>query len=184
MKIFRRSIAVFVVLGALFAVVGAQQVAAQSSVLLTEEQQRQLQTNCTTIKSSLSQLHASDALLRVNRGQIYEAMKSRLMDRFNARLTSNSLDARGLISTTQDYQEALERFRSNYQQYERQLAALIRIDCVENPQSFYTTLQDAREKRGQVYETVTAMDQLIDDYRTGVSDFRLNFERISGSDEE
>lgn len=183
MKTVGRITAVFVVLGALFAVIGAQQAAAQSSPLLTEEQQRQLQINCTTIKSSLSQLHASDALLRVNRGQIYESMKSRLMDRFNGRLTSNSLDAKGLISTTQDYQESLERFRSSYQSYERQLATLIRIDCVENPQDFYVTLQDTREKRTKVHETVTQLHELIDDYRSGVDDFRVNFERISGREE-
>jgi hypothetical protein len=39
---------------------------------------------------------------------------------------------------------------------------------------------DARIKRNTVHEDVTRLNQYIDDYRTAINDFMLNFERVTG----
>lgn len=158
-------------------VVGAQTFAVTQ---LSEEQKTQIKDNCVAVKSTLNQLHASDALLRVNRGQIYESVGAKLMNRFNGRLSSNGLDIKGLSLVSTNYQTALSNFRSDYQSYERQLSTAIAIDCTKDPQAFHLALEDARAKRKVVHDDVVKLHRYIDDYRSAVNDFKLNFERLSG----
>jgi hypothetical protein len=147
---------------------------------LSDDQINRIQANCLSIKGSLNQLHASDALLRVNRGQIYESVGTKLMNSFNSRLSNNSLDNKGLVVVTNQYQTALTTFRSDYQAYEQQLSATIRIDCSKEPTAFHNALLDARVKRDIVHTDVTRLNQYIDDYRSAVNDFMINFERVTG----
>lgn len=153
---------------------------AEAQSTLTNEQLQRISANCSAAKTTLNQLHASDALLRVNRGQIYELMSTRLMNNFNARLTSNNLDAKGLQVVTTSYKTALDTFRSDYQAYERQLSTAIRVDCDKQPAEFHYAVQDAREKRAKVHQDVIRLHQYIDDYRSAVNDFYINYERTTG----
>jgi hypothetical protein len=153
--------------------------AQSTSVVLSPEEESRIRANCVSIKSTLNQLHASDALLRVNRGQIYESMATNLMDRFNARLGSNDLDNKAMLTDTSTYRTALASFRSHYISYEQRVSQALRIDCETEPSSFYNTLQSARALRADVHEDVRNLHQLIDDYRSSVGDFLVNYERIS-----
>jgi len=151
-----------------------------SAADLTDEQLARINANCLTIKGSLNQLHASDALLRVNRGQIYESMGTKLMNNFNGRLGSNGLDNKGLTAVTDSYQTALSTFRADYQTYERQLSVAIRVDCTKDAMGFHDAIEDARIKRAKVHTDVQRLHQYIDDYRLSINDFMLNFERVTG----
>jgi predicted translin family RNA/ssDNA-binding protein len=155
------------------------QTAHAQSTALTSEQIEHIRSNCTSIKSTLNQLHASDALLRVNRGQVYESMASKLMDPFNSRLSNNRLDARATSAVTASYRTALGSFRKDYQEYEEKLSSAIRIDCINEPQSFYSTIEQARVNLAKVHDDVTKLHRYIDDYRSAVGDFLLNYERVS-----
>jgi len=166
-----------VVTAASFSIAGFQN---SSAADLTPEQKSRIQSNCTSIKGSLNQLHASDALLRVNRGQIYESLGTKLMSSFNSRLSNNSLDNKGLVAVTNSYQTALATFRNDYQSYEQQLSAAIRIDCTKNASGFRDALESARTKRATVRADIVRLNQYIDDYRSAVNDFMLNFERVTG----
>lgn len=157
----------------------AAQTAHAQSTTLTPEQIEHIRSNCVTIKSTLNQLHASDALLRVNRGQVYESMASKLMDPFNSRLSNNRLDSKATSVVTASYRSALDSFRADYKSYEEKLSQAIRIDCSSDPEKFYTTIEQARVLRTKVHEDVGKLHRLIDDYRTVVDDFLLNYERIS-----
>lgn len=146
---------------------------------LTPEQTEHIKANCISIKNSLSQLHASDALLRVNRGQVYESMATKLMDAFNSRLASNRLDNKAMSTVTTNYRSALSTFRSDYIAYEQKLSETIRIDCTTKPNTFHNSLLEARTLRGTVHEDVLKLHRLIDDYRLSVGDFLLNYERVA-----
>ncbi|MDB5160520.1 MAG: exported protein of unknown function [Candidatus Saccharibacteria bacterium] len=148
---------------------------------LSADQVSRISANCLSIKGSLNQLHASDALLRVNRGQIYESMGSKLMGNFNARLGNNGLDNKGLVVVSDEYQTALATFRNDYQAYEKQLSTTIKIDCSKDQVGFHTALLDARTKRTTVHDDILHLNQYIDDYRSAVNDFMLNFDRVTGS---
>jgi len=158
--------------------VSAQTAHAQSTQL-TGEQIEKIRSNCTSIKSTLNQLHASDALLRVNRGQVYESMASKLMSPFNSRLSSNRLDSKAPSAVTDTYRSSLDTFRNNYREYEVKLSSAIRINCIDQPEQFHTTIQEARILRSKVHDDVLKLHRNIDDYRTAVGDFQLNYERVS-----
>ncbi len=146
---------------------------------LTPEQTQRIKSNCVAIKGSLGQLHASDALLRVNRGQVYESMATRLMDAFNDRLSSNQLDNRAMTTVTTNYRNALATFRTDYIAYEQKLSDAMRIDCATQPNTFHTTVEDARKLRAAVHTDIQKLHRYIDDYRGSVGDFLLNYERVA-----
>lgn len=155
------------------------QTAHAQSTSLTADQIEHIRSNCTSTKSTLNQLHASDALLRVNRGQVYESMASKLMDPFNSRLGNNRLDAKATLAVTVSYRTALDSFRNDYKAYEEKLSSAIRIDCIDEPELFYNTIEQARVNRAKVHDDVTKLHRYIDDYRSAVGDFLLNYERVS-----
>lgn len=143
------------------------------------ETQTSIQNSCTEIKNTLARLEVSDKLLRVNRGQVYESMAKKLMDRFNARLGSNSLDNRAMLTVTTSYRSLLDTFRSDYISYNSKLNEAMRVDCVADPVRFAHTIADARTMRATVHQDVLKLHRAIDDYRMAVGDFLLNYERIS-----
>jgi hypothetical protein len=177
-RLLKVPVLAFLVIGA-SVFVGTSLVHAQSATVLTQDQESHIQANCVSIKNSLNQLHASDALLRVNRGQIYESMATKLMDTFNSRLGSNSLDNKAMVTVTGNYRTQLNSFRSDYINYEQKLSAAINIDCTTKPTEFYNAVEDARTLRNTVHSDVIKLHQLIDDYRSSVGDFLLNYERVS-----
>jgi len=130
-----------------------------------------IKSNCVSAKNTLNRLHASDALLRVNRGQIYESMSTKLMTRFNDRAQSNHLDTKALVGATTSYGTALATFRTNYQSYEEQLSNALRIDCTKEPAAFYDAVASARSKRSQVHDDVTVLHRHIDDYTAAFAQF-------------
>ena len=158
---------------------GTSVVQAQAVGILSDEQKQKIVDNCVSIKNSLNQLHVSDALLRVNRGQIYESLSSKFMDRFNSRLDNNSLDNKSMLTVTGNYRTQLTAFRTNYISYEQKLTAAINIDCTDKPTEFYNTVEDARTLRNTVHVDVIKLHQIIDDYRSTVGDFLLNYERLA-----
>lgn len=155
------------------------QTAHAQSTALTSDQVEHIRSNCTSIKNTLNQLHVSDALLRVNRGQMYESMASKLMDSFNSRLNNNRLDAKATSAVTVSYRNALATFRTDYIAYEEKLASALKVDCVNQPELLYTTTEQARVLRAKVHEDVLKLHRYIDDYRSVVGDFLLNYERLS-----
>jgi len=153
---------------------GVQAVNAQTAVL-SEKQVELIRKNCQSAKSTLSQLHASDALLRVNRGQVYESLSTRLIEPFNSRLGNNGLDNKATNTVAMNYRTALDAFRSNYRLYEQELSAALKIDCHQSPVAFHESVERARERRKQVNNSVIRLHRVIDDYRLAVDDFMLNY---------
>lgn len=174
----RVSLLAFVIIAASLLWVGSARAIASAD--LSDEQLGRIQANCLSIKGSLNQLHATDGLLRVNRGQLYESLGTKLMNNFNSRLGNNGLDNKGLIAVTQGYKNAQTTFINDYISYEQQLSSVIRIDCAKDPKPFHDGVESARVKRAAVHTDVVRLHKYIDDYRSAVSDFMLNFNRVTG----
>lgn len=124
----------------------------------------QISGSCLTTKNSLNQLHSSDALLRVNRGQIYESMHAKLMDKFNLRLVNNNISNEQFKVIAQDYSNALNAFRLNYITYEEQFAKTLNIDCNKQPKQYYKAVIKTRDLRVGVHNDVVKLNELIDQY--------------------
>ncbi len=131
--------------------------------------------SCTLAKNTLNQLHASDALLRVNMGQIYESMSTKLMSKFNTRVSNNKFDNSNLASITNSYNSTLDTFRSDYIKYEEQLTSANNIDCKKQQVSFYDAVSSARNDRIQVHDDVVKMNQYIDQYQAAVNQFEKDY---------
>ena len=156
-------------------------IASAQDTPMTDAQINQIKTSCLSAKGTMTQLHANDALLRVNRGQMYESMATKLMTRFNDRVDSNHLNSKYLVSVTQDYNTALTTFRSDYQAYEESLSSALKIDCTKEPVSFYDAVADARTKRAQVHGDVLKLHQYIDQYKTAFDEFVTGLVDLTGS---
>lgn len=154
-------------------------VSAQNA-LVTGQQIEQIQVNCLSNKNTLNQLHASDALLRVNQGQIYESMTTKLMERFNSRVASSRLNNDNLVVAVDNYKTALGMFRLDYKKYEEHLSAAISINCIEQPVEFYNAVADARILRSQVHNDVVILDQYIDQYQLSLDQFEKDYQSIFG----
>jgi len=154
---------------------------AMADTTLTSDQQQSIVANCSLIKNTLNQLHVSDALLRVNRGQFYESMASKLMERFNTRLANNSINNNAFVSVTNDYNATLDSFRSDYQSYEEQLSAAIAVDCSAHPVLFSQDVSDARTKRIQVHADVIKLNQDITNYQIALTDFSNSYQQAVGA---
>lgn len=150
---------------------------------LTTEQTQRIQANCQTIKSTLNQLHVSDALLRVNRGQFYESLAGKLMDRFNSRLGNNGINTTQFAALTSSYRAALNTFRSDYQAYEQQLSRAINIDCTKRAADFHSAVTNAREKRSKVHDDVLKLNQYIVDYKIAVDTFAVGYDQATGGNQ-
>lgn len=174
MKISRKLLSVCLVLTVVFSGVSLLSVAAEDTTI-TDQQVNRIRGNCTSAKNTLSQLHASDALLRVNMGQIYELMSTKLMDKFNSRVSSNDFDNSNLTSVFRSYNSALDTFRSDYQTYEEHLSSAISIDCLQQPVSFYDTVASARAERNRVHGDIIKLNQYIDQYQSAVSQFEKDY---------
>lgn len=143
---------------------------------LSESHKERIVANCTSAKSSLQQLHRSDASLRVNRGQLYEFISTKLMARLNSRLVLNRLDASDLVAAAARYEQSLSYFRTTYQTYEEQLSALLRIDCQRQPEAFYYRALDVRQKRQAVAEVTSEIERYVVEYHQTFERFTAGYQ--------
>jgi len=172
-RVFALIVASVVVLSASSATVNAVQI--------TPEQEQRIKTNCVSIKSSLTQLATFDTLLRVNRGQLYESIATKLMDRFNARLAFNRVNGDPFTTTTSDYRAGLTTFRADYLAYKQDLSTALAIDCAKNPTEFAQAIDAARTKRTKVNDDVKALDRLITNYQTSTNELLGRYQQAEGT---
>jgi hypothetical protein len=147
-----------------------------TSIPMTEAHITRIRNSCVQAQSSLTQLHATDALLRVNRGQIYESISTKLMEPLNSRAAINSLDATQLVSVATLYDQQLTAFRNDYQQYEQTMSKTLKIDCKNQPVEFYDSVTDTRNKRVTVHNDTVNLQTTIQSYKTAFEVFATPFE--------
>jgi hypothetical protein len=143
---------------------------------ITDDQISRIRSNCVEVTDTLNQLHADDALLRVNRGQLYESITSKLMVPFNTRISSSPFSSSDLKTITNNYQHTLDAFRTDYQNYEEQLSSTLSINCSDQPVEFYNAIDESRTLRAKVHDDTSALDVLIAQYQTAVMSFEQNYE--------
>lgn len=151
-------------------------VAAEDTAPMTDEHIARIRANCVDAQTTLFQLHASDAGLRVNRGQMYESMSTKLMAPFNSRLVLNRISDETLLTTAAQYDKQLEVFRQQYQQYEQAMSASLRINCVNQPVAFYDNVADTRQKRQLTHAAAVELHKTIQQYGSEVDAYAKKFQ--------
>lgn len=143
---------------------------------MTEAHIERIRANCVDAQTTLNRLHTSDALLRVNRGRIYESIATKLMVPLNSRIASNQLDGKSLVDIYTTYEKRLAEFRSNYQTYEQSMSETLRINCENQPVSFYDKVNATSALRKKVHTSVIALHQAINEYKVAFEAFAKKFE--------
>lgn len=177
MKISVKSLIICLILAVVLSGISLLKASAQDNAV-TDQQINQIRNNCLSVKNTLNQLHVSDALLRVNRGQLYESMATKLMERFNARVAINSLNNNDLSSVTTTYKSTLDTFRLDYKTYEEQMSLTINMDCYNQPVAFYDAILLVRTMRNQVHADVIKLNQYIDQYQSTINQFEENYQSV------
>lgn len=174
MKINIKLVAVFLTFVVVISGISIFNVSAQGTIM-TDQQINQISGNCTMAKNTLNQLHVSDALLRVNMGQKYESMLTKLMTKFNKRLSNNKFDNNSLNYAINSYSSSLDTFRVDYKTYEEHLNKAINTDCEKQSLSFYDAVALARTDRIRVHDDIVKMNQYIDQYQLAVNQFEQDY---------
>jgi hypothetical protein len=144
---------------------------------ITQQHIDKIRSNCVFAKNTLIQLHASDALLRVNRGQIYESISTKLMDGFNGRVAKNKYNNKKFESVFNNYNHTLDAFRLDYIKYEGHLSVAISTDCLGQPTQFYDAVLVARTDRNQINADIIKLNQYIDQYQLAIEQFEADHQK-------
>lgn len=160
-----------VLLGGVATVAHAQEAPAP----MTEAHIQRIKASCVQARANLYQLHASDGLLRVNRGELFQSLTNKMMVPFNSRVALNQLDSGKLVSITSQYGEELDQFVSTYRAYEEAMTDVLELDCTKQPVAFYDGVADARKKRQQVHTHAEALRKLAREYRDAFNVFARDF---------
>ena len=142
---------------------------------ISDRQIQLIKDNCLSVKNTLTQLHSSDALLRVNMGQSYESISTKLMVRFNNRLANNNITNVNLVNVTNSFAMVLDTFRFDYISYEEQLTIAINIDCQKQPVTFYDAVAAARTKRQLIHADIQRLNQQLDQYKSEFVTFQNDY---------
>lgn len=155
--------------------------AAEDTPPMDDAHIERIRANCTYAKSAMNRVYESDGLLRVNRGQLYESVSTKLMTNLNSRIILNRLDGVELIGIANTYDRALNDFRTNYQQYEQQLSQAMSVDCTKQPVAFYDAVQSAQQKRSAVYTSVTNLNTQASKYKDAFEHFATQYKAATAT---
>ncbi len=148
-------------------------VAAQS-IALSSSQIELISAYCTEAKGHLERLHSADALQRVNLGQRYENISTKLMAPLNSRIALAGHDGLDLTKTAIEFNQELTNFRKIYLKYDNQINDIIHMDCKDQPVEFYQQLEESREKRQELSDSVDKLGELIERYQAEFESYAAN----------
>lgn len=131
---------------------------------ISELQSAVIVDNCTAIKDSLKKVQQDDSRTRVYLGGYYETLLSKFVTPFNLRLVENSLSTASFVENQNLLASTRSSFMSDFVTYQRELEALINIDCATEPSAFYDKLVDVRARRATVRGEVTTIRTLAGDH--------------------
>ena len=149
----------------------AESASLSSAKKATERQEQKIIRECTSIKNQISRLRSNDALTRVNLGQNYEVISSRLMANLNTRIVSSKLNGSELVAISAEFSENINYFRENYQIYERELTKLSQMNCSKDAGKFYDQLEIIRYYRGELNFNTTKLHEIAEEYQEALERF-------------
>lgn len=149
--------------------------------VLSDDQKSHISSSCVSAKEAIRRLQTSDALLRVNRGQIYESLNTRLMLRFNTHAESKGYTTRSLVAVTDFYINALSDFRAIYQDYAKKLETSLATDCIKDQEKFLQSVLDARMAREKLHTSTQKINQTLGEYRSAFDAFVMTFNEKGGN---
>lgn len=137
---------------------------------MSAEKQTIITQTCVSSQTVLQRIQHNDAATRVNRGQGFETLITRLMTPLNTRTTARGFNesAALLLDTSKRYQQTLENFKDTYEAYDNALTGALRTKCKDKPAKFYEYIEQARKHRQNLAGEVATLHHLAGEYRANV----------------
>lgn len=121
--------------------------------------------DCTILRDNLKTIHENDGVTRVNIGQNYESLLTKLMIPLNTKLTQELYDNSELVGITSKYNDALNEFKDDYKTYEDKFKLFLRKDCNQGETTaYYKGLQEVKKLRIKTFESNQKLRDLVNDY--------------------
>ena len=134
-----------------------------------------IRQNCLSAQVTMQRIQYSDVAIRINRGQAYDTLLSKLMAPFNSRVALNRLgQAPQLSDKTNVVEMALADFKKHYVEYEDTLSATLNIKCQDRPVAFYDSLNRTRELRASLASDLVRLRAALDEYKKIVNALELS----------
>lgn len=138
---------------------------------LSDAELQSVRDNCIVLKNTLEQLNYSDTALRVNQGQYYEEISTKLMAPMNSRIALNKYDGGELTTITADYVKQIDTFRMNYTAYAKDLKQAQSDNCSADPQHFYDDIVTTEQARQTLHASVLKLNDMVKNYSQTFKDF-------------
>ena len=138
---------------------------------LSDAQINTILSNCESAQIGMQRLQQAEKPTRINRGYLYESTL-KLMVNLNSRAAQQNLDAAELLTVTSEYEKVLKQFSTAYTTYDDSMSALVKMNCREEPTTFYDQLVETRNKRAELHAKIVALDNLLNRYQTGLDSIK------------
>lgn len=145
---------------------------------LSDIEQGNISTNCSSIQSNLKKLQKTDSKTRVTLGASYQNLLSHFITPLNIRLVKNNLPDPLLTKNQSELISFRNDFASLFITYSQRLESLIGLDCKSNPDVFYIELENVRFLRSKLEESTQKINATISTHLKTVEQLRTSLSSV------
>ena len=139
---------------------------------LNDTERGNISMSCASIQTSLKNIQRNDSKTRVILGTNYQTLLSNYISPLNVRLIKNNLPDSTLISIQSETITSRNSFTNHFVTYSQRLESLISIDCKNQPDTFYSELENVRFLRSQLEESVNKVNTALSNHLKTVNQLR------------
>ena len=139
---------------------------------LNDTERGNISMSCASIQTSLKNVQRNDSKTRVILGTNYQTLLSNYISPLNVRLIKNNLPDSTLISIQSETITSRNSFTNLFVTYSQRLESLISIDCKNQPDTFYSELENVRYLRSQLEESVNKVNTALSNHLKTVNQLR------------
>lgn len=139
---------------------------------LNDTERGNISMSCASIQTSLRNIQRNDSKTRVILGTNYQTLLSNYISPLNVRLIKNNLPDSTLISIQSETITSRNSFTNLFVTYSQRLESLISIDCKNQPDTFYSELENVRFLRSQLEESVNKVNIALSNHLKTVNQLR------------
>lgn len=139
---------------------------------LNDTERGNISMSCASIQTSLKNIQRNDSKTRVILGTNYQTLLSNYISPLNVRLIKNNLPDSTLISIQSEAITSRNSFTNLFVTYSQRLESLISIDCKNQPDAFYSELENVRYLRSQLEESVNKVNTALSNHLKTVNQLR------------